>query len=81
MQVFGRYLRSIGAIYGLIIIGAYVVYGGLESSGHIFLSSWTDDPDLANFTHWPANSSERQNANDYYIGIYGLFGALQSKAR
>ncbi|GFO42105.1 multidrug resistance-associated protein 1 [Plakobranchus ocellatus] len=80
LRVFSRYLRSIGIIYGLIIIGCFLAYGALDTAGNIFLSTWTDDPDLANFTLWAANSSERRHANDYYIGIYGLFGGLQTVA-
>ena len=77
--MFRRYLRPVGVCYALIIVGTFTAYAGLTSGGHIFLSSWTDDPDLANFSQWPAESIERRQANDYYIGIYGLFGILQSK--
>ncbi|GFS09919.1 multidrug resistance-associated protein 1 [Elysia marginata] len=77
-RVFKRYLQSVGYLFGLLIVGSFCCYGALDTGGHIFLSSWTDDPDLANFTLWPANSSERTQANNFYIGIYGLFGALQT---
>ena len=72
-------MHSVGYLYGLLIVVAFCAYGALDTGGSIFLSSWTDDPDLANFTKWPVESSQRREANDYYIGIYGLFGALQSK--
>ncbi|KAK3738617.1 hypothetical protein RRG08_040275 [Elysia crispata] len=78
LGVFKRYMHSVGYLYGLLIVVAFCAYGALDTGGSIFLSSWTDDPDLANFTKWPVESSQRREANDYYIGIYGLFGALQT---
>lgn len=77
--MFKQYLKSVGYVYVLLIVVMYGLYTGSSMSALIFLSSWTDDPGLANFTKWPPDSSARRHQNDYYISIYGLFGFFQSK--
>ncbi|BFZ09598.1 hypothetical protein BsWGS_12637 [Bradybaena similaris] len=77
-SVFKQYIKSVGYVYVLLIVIMYGLYTGSSMSALIFLSSWTDDPDLANFTRWPPDSSARRHQNDYYISIYGLFGFLQT---
>ncbi|CAG5119030.1 unnamed protein product [Candidula unifasciata] len=76
--VFKEYIKSVGYVYVLLIVLLYAFYTGSSMSALIFLSTWTDDPDLANFTKWPPDSSARRHQNDYYIAIYGMFGFLQT---
>ncbi|XP_005090015.1 multidrug resistance-associated protein 1 [Aplysia californica] len=78
MGVFREYARSVGYFSVFIIVLLYACYSGSDLGSLIFLSSWTDDLDLANFTLMPSNSSERSDRNNFYIGIYGLFGVLQT---
>ena len=68
-----------GYIYGLLIVVVYVLYEAAAVLANIELSDWTDDPDLNNLTIFPANSSQRLDRNNYYLALYGGFGAAQSK--
>jgi hypothetical protein len=78
-EVFKEYVRSVGYWYGLIIILLYVMYEACAVLANIFLSRWTDDPDLNNLTTFPANSSAREDRNAYYLTLYGGFGVAQSE--
>ena len=78
-DVFREYARSVGYIYVLFIVILYLLYEAAAVLANIWLSEWTDDPDLKNLTIFPANSSERLDRNNYYLILYGGFGAAQSK--
>ena len=77
--MFKEYARSVGYIYVLFIVILYLLYEAAAVLANIWLSAWTDDPDLNNLTVFPANSSERLDRNNYYLILYGGFGAAQSK--
>ena len=77
--VFKEYARSLGYIYTLWIVLAYIFYEAGAVLANIWLSKWTDDVDLNNLTTFPGNSSERMDRNNYYLAFYGGFGAMQGK--
>ncbi|XP_046577437.1 multidrug resistance-associated protein 1-like [Haliotis rubra] len=79
-RVYGLYARAVGV--GFVIFGflLYVLYQAASVTSSIWLSQWTDSPDLSNLTLYPANSSQRLDKNNYYLGIYGAFGVLQAAA-
>lgn len=78
-DVFKEYARSVGYGYALLIVVIYALYEAGAVLANIWLSEWTDDPDLNNLTAFPANSSQRQDRNNYYLALYGGFGAAQSE--
>ncbi|KAK7108692.1 hypothetical protein V1264_016377 [Littorina saxatilis] len=77
-DVFKEYGKSVGYVYALIIVVVYLLYEASAVLANIWLSQWTDDPDLNNLTVFPANSSERLDRNNYYLYLYGGFGAAQT---
>nr|KAG5699388.1 hypothetical protein BaRGS_008296 [Batillaria attramentaria] len=62
-------LTSAGYGFTLLVIIVYILYEAGAVLANIWLSLWTDDPDLNNLTAFPANSSERLDRNNYYLGI------------
>ncbi len=79
MGVFLAYGRAIGMWF---VLFAFVMYAGYQTSSIVantWISQWTDDVDLNNFTVLPANSSERMDRNNYYLAVYGALGISQSK--
>ncbi|XP_046560393.1 multidrug resistance-associated protein 1-like [Haliotis rubra] len=76
-QVFLSYLKALGLWNMVLALSMFVLYEAFQVSGQIWLSQWTDDVTLGNTSLLP-NSTERRQYNDYYMGIYGLFGALQA---
>ncbi|KAK7486632.1 hypothetical protein BaRGS_00022157, partial [Batillaria attramentaria] len=77
-DVFKMYAHSAGYGFTLLVIIVYILYEAGAVLANIWLSLWTDDPDLNNLTAFPANSSERLDRNNYYLGMYGAFGAAQT---
>ncbi|CAG5123107.1 unnamed protein product [Candidula unifasciata] len=77
-SIYRQYMQAVGYFYVFLIFFLYALYTAANMGALIFLSAWTDDPDLGNFTKWPSNSSSRRNTNDYYVGMYGFFGLLQT---
>ncbi|XP_067676618.1 multidrug resistance-associated protein 1-like isoform X2 [Haliotis asinina] len=76
LQVYLSYFKALGVWHVVLAMSMYVLYEAFQVSGQIWLSRWTDDVTLGNTSLLP-NSTERRQRNDYYMGIYGLFGALQ----
>ncbi|XP_041353920.1 multidrug resistance-associated protein 1-like isoform X2 [Gigantopelta aegis] len=76
--VFIKLARAIGIPFVFLIIGLYILFETAAVMANVWLSEWTDDASLANFTALPVNSSERTDKNDFYVGIYGAFGVAQS---
>ncbi|XP_059141154.1 multidrug resistance-associated protein 1-like [Physella acuta] len=76
--VFKEYGNSVGFFYISLIILFYAGYTASDMGSSVYLSIWTDDTNLGNFTKWPSNSTQRMDENNFYIGIYGVFGILQT---
>ena len=73
--VYFKYLRAIGAWASFSIFFLFILYnaGGIVSN--IWLSQWTDDSLLKNTSR--ANTSEYQDKNYMYLGVYGALGIGQ----
>lgn len=77
--MFREYIQSVGYGFALLIVIVYVLYEAAAVLANIWLSKWTDDPDLNNLTAFPANSSQRLDRNNYYLALYGGLGAGQGE--
>ncbi|XP_059141156.1 multidrug resistance-associated protein 1-like [Physella acuta] len=78
LGVYKQYAKSIGFFYLSLIILFHAGYTAFSMGSSVYLSIWTDDTNLGNFTKWPSNSTQRMDQNNFYIGIYGIFGILQT---
>ena len=74
-KVYFKYFRAIGGLSTFFIFMLFIIYnaGGIVSN--IWLSEWTDDPLLANSSQ--SNTSEYQNKNYLYLGVYAGLGIGQ----
>ena len=74
-KVYLKYLQAIGGLSTFMIFGLFIIYnaGGIVSN--IWLSEWTDDSLLANSSI--ANTSEYQDKNYMYLGVYAGLGIGQ----
>ena len=76
--MFFRYTQALGTIYVLLITFFFLLYQVASVLSSIWLSEWTEDPLLKN-TSIAANSSEYQNKQNMYLGVYGGLGGAQGK--
>ncbi len=77
--MFFRYTRALGTFYVLLITLFFLVYQLASVMSNIWLSEWTEDPLLQNTSVLP-NSSEYQNKQNMYLGVYGGLGGAQGEA-
>lgn len=80
-DVVATLIRSVGPVYFVAMIVVFVAYHVASLASNIYLSKWTDDTTLQNFTAFPANSSLRMDRNNYYLSLYGGFGAAQGSIK
>lgn len=80
-DVVATLIRSVGPVYFVAMIAVFVAYHVASLASNIYLSKWTDDTTLQNFTAFPANSSLRMDRNNYYLSLYGGFGAAQGSIK
>ncbi|XP_046561778.1 multidrug resistance-associated protein 1-like [Haliotis rubra] len=78
MKVFLTYFRAIGLLPMLIAMVMYALFQATSVTSTTWLSKWTDDTSLGNLTTLPSNSTARIEKNEYYIGIYGALGLVQT---
>ncbi|KAL8579573.1 hypothetical protein ACOMHN_025526 [Nucella lapillus] len=78
LEVYKEYARDLGIPYVVVILLQYCLYQTASVLSNAFLSKWTDNKDLADLTKLPGNSSARRDLNNYYLGLYGGIGAVQS---
>ncbi|XP_046577415.1 multidrug resistance-associated protein 1-like [Haliotis rubra] len=78
MKVFLTYFRAIGLLPMLIAMVMYALFQATSVTSTTWLSKWTDDTSLGNLTTLPSNSTARMEKNEYYIGIYGALGLVQT---
>ncbi|XP_041373545.1 multidrug resistance-associated protein 1-like isoform X2 [Gigantopelta aegis] len=76
LAVFLEYSKAVGGLATLCMFVLYAVYQGGTIGSSIWLSLWTDDALLANLS--VVNTTDYQNTNDKYLGIYALIGLLQA---
>ncbi|KAL3887247.1 hypothetical protein ACJMK2_027191, partial [Sinanodonta woodiana] len=76
-SVYLTYFKAVGGFSTLLIFGTFALYNAASIGSNVWLSLWTDDKYLKeNFDK--ANSTEYQNKNYMYLGIYGAFGLAQA---
>ena len=79
MGVYMDLARALGLRYTLVMIILFTIYNIGALGGNLWLSAWTDDPELTNTTALPADSPRRGQLNDFYLGIYAALGVAQSE--
>ncbi|KAL8582638.1 hypothetical protein ACOMHN_028703 [Nucella lapillus] len=75
-SVFVTYFRAIGLAVTALIFLLYAGFQGLSVYSSIWLSQWTDDDTLANKSL--QNTSDYQDRNYMYLGVYGGLGVGQA---
>ncbi|XP_046361910.2 multidrug resistance-associated protein 1-like [Haliotis rufescens] len=74
-EVFLTYARAIGLLPMLVALVMYALFQATSVTSTTWLSKWTDDSSLKIL---PSNSSLRMEKNEYYMGIYGVLGLVQT---
>ncbi|XP_056010332.1 multidrug resistance-associated protein 1-like isoform X2 [Ostrea edulis] len=74
-KVFMMYFRAIGLAASLVILAVFIIFQGASVGANIWLSIWTNDKQLANISQ--ANTTEYQDRNYMFLGIYAVFGVIQ----
>lgn len=69
------YFRAIGLAASLVILAVFIIFQGASVGANIWLSIWTNDKQLANISQ--ANTTEYQDRNYMFLGIYAVFGVIQ----
>ncbi|PAA84817.1 hypothetical protein BOX15_Mlig013722g1 [Macrostomum lignano] len=71
------YIAARGYHLGLMTIMAHLAYTAVNIASSVWLSTWTSDPLFSNasVTGNLNNSAYLRDINDYYLSIYGIFGA------
>ncbi|CAL1542108.1 unnamed protein product [Lymnaea stagnalis] len=77
-SVYWHVIKSLGLGNAFIIMLLLVCYHVTFNYTNIWLADWSDDSELGNFTGMPQNSSDRQDKNVFYIGVYTGLGLGQT---
>ncbi|KAL5010012.1 hypothetical protein ScPMuIL_012317, partial [Solemya velum] len=77
LGVFAQFVKSLGVFSTFGIFFLFGVFKCCSVATNFWLSDWTSDTTLTSRS-MPANSSVYQEANNFYLGIYGAFGAGQA---
>ncbi|GFO05509.1 canalicular multispecific organic anion transporter 1, partial [Plakobranchus ocellatus] len=75
LAVFWTYSKAMGQITMGIAFVLFALFQVFSAWSNFWLNSWTEDPYLANTSL--AGSGGYKQKNDYYLGIFGLFGIIQ----
>ncbi|XP_067674526.1 multidrug resistance-associated protein 1-like [Haliotis asinina] len=75
-SVFMDYAKAIGGITTFFIFLIFAMYQAATMASNIWISMWTDDALLKNMSL--VNTSDYQNRNTMYLGVYGAFGCVQA---
>ncbi|KAL5011002.1 hypothetical protein ScPMuIL_013307 [Solemya velum] len=75
--VFAQFAKALGVFSTLGIFLLFGVFKCCSVAANFWLSDWTSDTTLTNRS-MPADSSVYQDENDFYLGVYGAFGAGQA---
>ncbi|KAL4228773.1 hypothetical protein ACF0H5_011815 [Mactra antiquata] len=71
-RVYMKYLSAVGGLAAMIILLLFVAFQSLTIYSSIWLADWTDDPYLKDISN--VNTTEYQNKNYEYLGVYGALG-------
>ncbi|XP_012944065.1 multidrug resistance-associated protein 1 [Aplysia californica] len=74
--VFMDYFRAIGLLATCSFLAFFAGYQAASVYSSIWLSDWTADPVLNNLSL--SNTSQYQDKNDMYLGVYGGLGIVQA---
>ncbi|CAL1542109.1 unnamed protein product [Lymnaea stagnalis] len=77
-SVYWQLINSLGHRNAVIIFALFVCYQVIFTFCNFWLAGWSDDAQLNNFTALPANSTEREDRNVYYIGVFSGLTILVS---
>lgn len=69
------YFRAIGLTASAAILIIFIIFQVASVGANIWLSIWTNDKELSNISL--ANTTEYQNKNNMYLGVYAAFGVIQ----
>ncbi|XP_071095599.1 multidrug resistance-associated protein 1-like [Haliotis cracherodii] len=75
-SVFMDYAKAIGGITTFFIFFIFAIYQAATMASNIWISMWTDDALLKNLSL--VNTSDYQDKNVMYLGVYGAFGVVQA---
>ncbi|XP_046552046.1 multidrug resistance-associated protein 1-like [Haliotis rubra] len=75
-SVFGDYAKAIGVCSTFFIFFTFAMYQAATMASNIWISVWTDDGLLKNMSL--VNTSDYQNKNTMYLGVFGGFGCVQA---
>ncbi|XP_012942425.1 multidrug resistance-associated protein 1 [Aplysia californica] len=76
--VYWELCKGFGPLYAVLLIALITCYQAMSGVASVWLTNWNDDLDLANFTSFPADSEERRDKNNYFLGVYSALGVLQT---
>lgn len=75
-RVYFKYTGAIGCFASCIILLLFTIYQASAIGANIWLSQWTDDSYLKTHQN-ESNTTEYQDKNNLYLGVYGGLGAAQ----
>lgn len=75
-RVYMKYISAIGVLATIAIFTLFIIYQGTGIYSSIWLAQWTDDDYLKDITN--VNTSEYQNRNYMYLGVYAALGVGQA---
>ncbi|RUS75497.1 hypothetical protein EGW08_016746, partial [Elysia chlorotica] len=75
LTVFWSYSRAMGHKLMGLAFALFAVFQVVSAGSNFWLNNWTQDSYLANMSL--AGTSLYKEKNDYYLGIFGLFGIIQ----
>ncbi|KAL5019777.1 hypothetical protein ScPMuIL_002669 [Solemya velum] len=76
-RVYFKYTGAIGCFASCIILLLFTIYQASAIGANIWLSQWTDDSYLKTHQN-ESNTTEYQDKNNLYLGVYGGLGAAQA---
>ncbi|XP_035826503.1 multidrug resistance-associated protein 1 [Aplysia californica] len=77
-SVYGQLLKGFGIPHSVAILFMIVCYHVANNYANIWLTNWTDDSHLGNFTELPANGTVREDKNINYLGVFTALGFIQT---
>lgn len=75
--MFSMYVSALGVWNAIALLSFFTMFQAASVGSNIWLSKWTDDPDINNATI--VNTSYYGDLRNKYLGVYGGLGALQGK--
>ncbi|XP_076444665.1 multidrug resistance-associated protein 1-like [Babylonia areolata] len=76
--VYRQMAKSLGYKCSLLMLILYTASHGWALGANLWLTAWVDDSQLRNLTALPPNSTDRQQLNRFYLGVYTAFGVAQT---